>query len=411
MSRTLRFLLMFSLCLGFVLAATSSPFSGKSFASELTGSERHLAISSNKFGFKLLKEITKKEKDKNVFISPLSVSMALGMTYNGAAGSTQDDMGDVLELAGLSIGEINSSYNSLMKLFAMLDPGVRFDIANSIWYRQGLFLKEKFVALVRTYFNAKVTEMDFRDPSAPDIINKWVSENTSGRIREIVDVIDPLDAMFLINAIYFKGTWMYEFDKRLTEDDWFRMPDGSKKPIKMMRQSGEFRYFESPEFQAIDLPYGNGDFSMTIFLPHPHTDTETLITLLNEENWKRWIGSLSRQDGMLQLPKFALEYELTLNDALHSLGMGVAFDPYNADFTGMYKGSEHLFLSKVKHKTFIEVNEEGTEAAAVTSVEVKCTVALPSFSMRVDRPFVFVIRENHTQAILFMGRVAEPNLP
>ena len=377
---------------------------------ELTVAEKRLVQSDNKFGLKLFKEIIEEEGDKNVFISPLSVSMALGMTYNGAKGTTQEEMQTTLELSGLTIQEVNQSYKSLIELLTGLDPKVRFEIANSIWYRQEFSFEEEFIHLNKTYFNAQVRGLDFSDPSAPDIINGWIDEGTNGKIKEIVDEIDPLAVMFLINAIYFKGSWTERFDESLTADDWFTLPDGSRKPCRMMMQTDDFGYFEDSDFQAVDLPYGDAGFSMTIFLPRPETDVDALIAQFNQENWDYWINSFSKRSVGLYFPKFTLEYELTLNDVLKALGMEIAFEPYQADFTGMYKGPESLYISEVKHKTFVEVNEEGTEAAAATSVEMVLTSAPLSVTMRVDRPFVFVIKENHSQTILFMGKIVEPTL-
>ncbi|PIP11582.1 MAG: proteinase inhibitor I4 serpin, partial [bacterium (Candidatus Stahlbacteria) CG23_combo_of_CG06-09_8_20_14_all_40_9] len=281
----------------------------------------------------------------------------------------------------------------------------------SIWYRQEFSFEEEFINLCKTYFNALVRGLDFNDPNAADTINGWVEENTNGRIKEIVDKpIDPWIVMFLINAIYFKGTWTYEFDEELTKDDWFYLPDGSRKPCKMMEQRSEYNYFSNPDFQAVDLPYGDGDFSMTVFLPHPQKNIDSLIAEFNEENWDNWINSFSKDSGDIYIPKFTLEYGIKLNDVLKALGMGIAFDPYQADFTKMYKPGG-IWIGEVKHKTFVEVNEEGTEAAAVTSVEIELGTGGPSgFYMRVDRPFVFVIRENKSQAILFMGKIVEPTL-
>ena len=409
MSKRLTLILLVCICIGFMQCSTRSVPTKHQTSRELTASERHLIESDNKFGLNLFREIIKEEGDKNVFISPLSVSMALGMTYNGANGETQKAMQEVLELNGLTIQEVNESYKSLIELLRGLDPKVQFRIANSIWFRQELSLEKEFINLNRKYFNAEVSGLDFSDPNAAKIINEWVDKNTNGKIKEIVDdPINPLTVMFLINAIYFKGTWTYEFDKSLTKDDWFILPDSSKRTCKMMEQRGKFQYFENADFQAIDLPYGDGDFSMTIFLPRPQKDIDSLIAEFNQENWNRWINSFSKREGILQFPKFTLEYELRLNEILKALGMAVAFDPLQADFTKMYKGPESLFISKVKHKTFAKVNEEGTEAAAVTSVEMEITSVGPL--MRVDRPFVFVIRENKSQTILFIGKIVEPTL-
>jgi serpin B len=228
-----------------------------------------------------------------------------------------------------------------------------------------------------------------------------------------VDVIDPLTMMFLINAIYFKGIWTYQFDENQTRDDLFTLPDGSKKPCKMMNQEGKFRYFENDNFQAIDLPYGDGDFRMAIFLPREEKDIASLIAEFNQENWGRWMNSFYEQEVTLELPKFTLEYEIELNSALKALGMEVAFSPSGADFTKMYKEEEvleNLYISKVKHKTFVEVNEEGTEAAAVTSVEMTVTSIPLKILMRIDRTFIFAIRESRSETILFIGKIVEPTL-
>ncbi len=378
----------------------------------LTAAEKHVVESDNKFGLKLFREIVKQDEDINVFISPLSISMALGMTYNGAEGATEEAMQNVLELAGLTEQEINESYRGLIDLLTQLDPKVIFEIANSIWYREGLPVKQEFINLNRIYFDAEVAALNFNAPDASKTINGWVDEKTHGKITEIVpDQIDPETVMFLINAIYFKGTWTCEFDKEDTREDWFTLPDNSRIRCQMMRKENEFSYFENDLFQAVDLPYGNEKFSMTIFLPKPEVDIDSLISQFNQENWSTWLGRFASDSGKLYFPKFTLEYKIELNDVLTVLGMGVAFNPARADFSGIAEVNPlaNLFISKVLHKTYIKVDEEGTEAAAVTSVEIVFTSIPPSgFVMRVDRPFVFAIRESHSQTILFMGKIVEP---
>jgi serine protease inhibitor len=405
----LNFALLFCICIGLMQCSTHSVSPDPKVSRELTPAERTLVQSDNKFGLKLFEEIVKEEKDKNVFISPLSVSMALGMTYNGANGETQEAMQKTLELDGLTIKEVNESYKNLIELLTGLDPKVRFQIANSIWYRQSISAKEEFINLCKKYFDALVTGLNFDDPAVVDIINAWVKENTNGKITEIVDApIDPLTVMFLINAIYFKGTWTYQFDKDETKDDWFRLPDGTKKPCKMMEQRGFYKYLESDDFQAVDLPYGDGDFSMTIFLPYWNTNIDSLIAKFDQENLNYWLSCFSSDSGDIYIPKFTLEYELKLNEALKALGMGIAFTTA-ADFSRMYENVT-VWIDEVKHKTFVEVNEEGTEAAAATVVQITYGPGPPGFWMRVDRPFVFVIRENKSQTILFMGKIVEPTL-
>jgi serpin B len=376
---------------------------------DLTSLEKQLIQSDNIFGLKLFREIVGSEPDTNIFISPLSVAMALGMTYNGAANETEEAMRQTLELGDLTKEQINQSFKSLIELLSHLDPKVIFEIANSIWYRNTFQVEQDFFDLNDKYFDAIVRSLDFSSPDAPDTINSWVDQKTNGKITEIIQEINPLTVMFLINAIYFKGTWSFEFDKEKTVDDQFLKPDGSQITCKMMVQANDFRYLETDDFQAIDLPYGDGSFSMTIFLPKPNSSLDVFVQKLTPENWNLWTSGLSTRQGIIYLPKFKLEYEITLNDVLKQLGMGVAFTT-NADFSNI-NPVEDLLISNVKHKTFVEVDEQGTEAAAVTVVEISLTAADPidsNFFMRIDRPFVFMIRENHSGTIMFIGKITEP---
>jgi len=376
---------------------------------EFTALEKQVAASADRFGLNLIKSVNETKTDSNIFISPLSVSMALGMTLNGANTTTYEAIQSTLELDGLSQQQINETYKSLIDLLTQIDPKVIFNIANSIWYRQGWTFEQEFIDVNKNYFNALVKSLDFNDPTATDIINDWVYNNTNGKIDKIVNSIDPTVVMYLINAIYFKGTWKYEFDKNETINDLFNAPNGNQLPCKLMVQTNDFSYFTNSDFQAIDLPYGNGQFSMTVLLPLPDKNVDSLIAKFSEENWDLWMSNFSEQNGTLYLPKFKLEYKITLNEVLKSLGMEIAFTPGQADFTKMYTGPFDLFIDEIKHKTFVNVDEEGTEAAAVTSVSIGYTsVGGSGFTMRVDRPFVFVIREKKSGSILFVGKIVEP---
>ncbi len=385
--------------------ATSDDLGGRSVpANQLTRSKESVVESSNKFGLKLFREINQQEGDKNIFISPLSVSMALGMTYNGANGGTRAAMAQTLELAGLSIQEVNEIYRNMLDLLPQLDPQVQLQIANSIWYRLDRYPLDSFLNVCIDYFNAQVTGLSFMDPQAASIINSWVEENTNGKIKDIVeDPLDPLTVMILINAIYFKGIWTYQFDEEQTQDASFFLPDGSQTSVPMMAQRCLFRHYEHDDFRAIDLPYGDGVFSMTIFLPGWSTDIDELIAEFEPEQLNCWLSQFSGDSLNIFLPKFTLEYELMLNDVLTALGMGIAFGG-SADFSNMlpYKG---IWISKVMHKTFVEVNEQGTEAAAATSVHL---VEGLSDDFLVDRPFLFMIRENESGTILFIGKITDP---
>jgi serine protease inhibitor len=401
--------LILMVCCGAGQAGAEQAATADTSRRALSATQERLVQADNRFGFSLFKEVVGREGDANVFVSPLSVAMALAMTYNGAAGTTAEAMKGTLELGALDASEVSEAYRRLITQLSGLDDKVRFDIANSIWYRSGFELKKEFLDLDRQAFGADVTGLDFDSADAADRINAWVSEKTNAKIAKIVNPPIGKDlVMLLLNAMYFKGTWTYEFDKNLTRDDTFTLPDGSKRPCKMMVKERDFEYLENEELQAIDLPYGGGTFRMTVLLPRAGGDVNALIASLSGAKVTELLGKLAGNEVALELPKFRMEYERTLNDVLAALGMGIAFDPGKADFSGMYEGPEPLSISEVKHKTFVQVDEEGTEAAAVTSVGVRATAYRPPLRMRVDRPFVFFVRDSHSQGILFMGKVVEP---
>jgi serpin B len=372
----------------------------------LVRSKESVAESANKFGLKLFREINLQETDKNIFISPLSVSIALGMTYNGAAGGTRAAMAQTLELAGLSMQEVNEIYRDMLILLPQLDPNVQLEIANSIWYRDGFGPpKPEFLDICQEYFDALVAGLNFNAPDAASIINAWVEENTHGKIEEIVD--DPIRStivMFLINAIYFNGTWKYQFNENETADRPFYRADGSTTSCQIMSQRSLFAYYENTDFQILDLPYGNEIFSMTIILPRRHAGLDDLIMQLEPDNLNDWLGCLAVGDSVdVHIPRFTLEYDLLMNDVLRALGMSIAFSG-GADFSNMYPGGG-VWIGEVKHKAFVDVNERGTEAAAATQVTIEQGMRL---IFGADHPFLFMIRENEYNTILFIGKVVDP---
>lgn len=375
----------------------------------LTKDEENLVQSDNRFGLKFFRTINTINEDQNVFLSPLSVSMALGMTLNGAREQTRADMERTLELSGMSDAEMNEAYRGLIDLLSEIDPKVTFDLANSIWYRNGFQVEQEFVDVNREYFDAEVREEDFSDPATVDLINGWVEDKTNGKIDQIIEQIDGTVIMYLINAIYFKGTWQYAFDQSKTGNSQFFLKNGDPVTVPMMAQQAALPYFETDELQVVDLPYGNGQYSMTVFLPRNSASIDTLIATLDQETWDSWTSNLAPEEILLYLPRFKLElmYEKEMKEALTALGMGIAFSGA-ADFTGIRK-SGGIFISRVIHKTFVEVDEEGTEAAAVTAVELRESAGGSTVKiMRVDRPFVFTIREHHSGTILFIGKVNNP---
>lgn len=371
----------------------------------LTTAETHLIASANEFGLNLFKTTILKKPDKNIFISPLSVSFALGMTYNGSAGTTESAMRSVLGFGTLSSTEINESYKNLIDMLLNLDPAVQFKIANSVWYRLDFTVEQAFINLAKTFFYASVQGLNFVNPSAVTTINDWVSTATNGKITSIIDNIPPEMVMYLINAMYFKGNWTTQFDPRSTADGTFYLSNGSQKAAKMMNLQSEFATGSFPDGTIIDLPYGGEAFSMTIILPKIDTPINAVINTITESTFNSWIQNLSKSKLYLTLPKFKLEFESKLNNVLTDMGMGIAFDDQLADFTNINQNGG-LYISEVKHKTYVDVNEEGTEAAAVTSVGIGLTSAPPSFT--VNRPFIFVIRERFSNTILFMGKIEDP---
>jgi serpin B len=368
--------------------------------------DARLVAANTKFAFNLFNTLSKQQPNQNIFISPTSVALALSMTYNGVSGETKQEMTKVLELTGMTPQEINAANQALQNSLQKVDPNVQVSIANSLWAKQGFSLKPEFEQTNQEYYKANLTELDFMNPQAPSIINNWVSQKTQGKIDRIVDRISPDRVLFLINAIYFKGNWETPFDKSQTANQTFSLPDGTSKQHPMMSQAGSYGYYETDNFQAVSLPYGEeGALAMYIFLPDSNSNLATFLQQLTPEKWNQWMQNLKfgREDGRIEIPRFKMEYEVELKSTLKALGMAGIFEISKADFSPMT--DDNVAVDSVKHKTFVEVNEEGTEAAAVTSIDVSFC---PPFEMNVNRPFFCAIQDNTTGTILFMGTIVDP---
>ena len=350
-------------------------------------------------------ELTDKDAGENVFISPLSVAMALAMTYNGAAGETQEAMALALRLGELELGEVNGANAALLQMLDGLNPDIEINIANSLWACQGVDFSADFLGRNGEFYRAQVTSLDFADPGAVDTINGWVDDSTNGKIDSIIDRIIPNHVLFLINAIYFNGTWLVPFDEGNTTERVFHLADGSEKQHAMMSRSGKFRYLRGEGFQALKLPYQKPQVGMYVFLPDPDSDLDEFLENLTAEKWELWLSQFDRAEGDVVLPRFKMEYEARLNDPLTALGMGIAIGG-GADFSAM--GSGDLFIDSVFHKAVVEVNEVGTEAAAATVVVTATSMAAFRFDFIVDRPFFFALHDDLTETVLFMGAVYEP---
>src|ERR1041384_3329219 len=373
----------------------------------LTPAESRLIAAENEFGFALLQQAGVAVPDSNVFLSPLSASMALGMTLNGAAGTTLDSMRVALRLGDATLADIDAGYRSLIDLLRGLDSTSRFEIANSIWARAGVPFFPSFLDAGRTSFDAEVRALDFAAPTALPTINDWVKQKTEGKIPAILDAIASDAGMFLLNAIYFKGSWRVAFDPAKTRTAPFHAADGTTQNVPTMTlEPSRLRYGADADAEVVELLYGNGAFAMTIVLPRPGKTLGSLTAGLDTARWNRWTGAVHEVEIGLTLPRFRLDYKRLLNDDLSTLGMRVAFDPRAADFTRMADvAPDRLFITKVIQKTFVDVNEEGTEAAGANSVGIGIT-SLP-MTVSVNRPFLFAIRERLSGTVLFLGQIAQ----
>ena len=382
----------------------SAPGTPPSFT--LDPAEQQVGSSGNDFSFALFQRVAKTDAGKNVFVSPLSASMSLGMAMNGAAGSTFDGMRAALRLPATDIGQLDAGYQGLIGLLRGLDPTTTFEVANSIWYRNTVSFKQPFLDTTTKYFDAAVQGLDFSNvPVSLSTINGWVSSHTGGRIPTILDDISSDEVMFLINAIYFKGAWQYQFDPKSTAPSAFWASDGTMQTVPFINRheymKPEFRVGSAQGLAIAELPYGNGAFAMDIVLVpfNAKASIDSVAAQLNASTWAALIASLTDTDEAFAMPKFTMTYDRTLNDDLSALGMGVAFTD-QASFPGM--SAIPLKLSFVKQKTFVTVDETGTTAGAST-ITGAVPVALREF--RVDHPFIFVVRERQTGTILFMGKM------
>ncbi|MBP7462583.1 MAG: serpin family protein [Candidatus Delongbacteria bacterium] len=373
---------------------------------KLTDQEEQLSQVDNAFGLKLFREINRQDNSQNIFISPLSVSLALSMAVNGAAGQTRDQMIQTLEMHDLSLEDINQANRSLTEYLVGMDRDVALQIANSIWYRNGYPVKDSFLNVNRTYYLAEVNSLDFSSQSAIDRINRWVSDKTFNRIPTILDQIDPMSMMFIINAIYFKGTWTFQFDPKKTVPAPFYPETGGEMTCDMMDQEARLDYQETELMQAVNLPYGDSLFYMAILLPRVGHTVNEIMDQFSQSQWDQWRSGFLSDSVHLSLPRFKTEYEIKLNDVLQSLGMSDAFIPEQADFSAITDRS--IYISQVRHKSMVEVNEEGTVAAAATIIDFRDTCVPDIRFITVNRPFIIVIHNQQTGTILFIGKLSKP---
>lgn len=358
---------------------------------------------NNEFAISFYKKVAEKENSENFMVSPLSVSMALGMVHNGTGGQTTSEFNNVLGYPDVSYA--NNFNKNLTASLTAFDAGATLNIANAIWVQNNFPVEKDFISVNEEYYNAEVGNLDFVSTNALNVVNNWAFEHTNGKIEDFVENFDPSTVLFLANALYFKGTWKYEFDPENTiEDAPFYTDSGIKYVDMMVRESNNYSFFSNNIFSSIILPYRNDRYQMMVFLPQQNFTTKDISDELNVTNLNNWLDGLTEIQGSIMLPKFKMEYENILNDELIELGIQTAFSD-NADLSNINKNAG-LQISTVIHKTFIKVNEEGTEAAAVTGVGIITTSESPIFSA--NRPFLYLIRDSFTGSICFIGKVGRP---
>jgi serine protease inhibitor len=366
-----------------------------------------LIDANTQFSLDLFADLQKTTPDQNIFISPSSISLALAMTYNGTGGKTKSAMAKTLQLGEMPIVQFNAANEDLREALEYPDADVELKMANAIWANQGINFNPDFLRSNQNFYKANAEILDFKNSDSLNVMNNWVKRNTNGKIEKIVDRLNGDERLFLMNATYFKGNWSRPFDKAQTKAYPFSTPAGQK-TIQMMSQRGSYRYLETDDFQVVNLPYGKRRLSLYVFLPKSGQSIAQLTQRLNAKTWQTWMTEFKTQEGTVQIPRFKLEYTVDLKPTLTHLGMGIAFSP-NADFSKLADGN--MTIGSVRHKTFVEVNETGTEAAAVTSVGIVSTsvrVVENPFTFTADRPFLCALRDNQTGAILFMGSIVNP---
>lgn len=371
-----------------------------------------ITVTNEAVGFSLLKEVTP-DDEGNIFISPTSALIAMLMVYNGADGKTKEQIAEALQIEDLSDHEVNEATKALLNNLTRDEDKLELTVANSLWLNHEFSFNKTFANKMQDYFDAEIDEIDITDPTSATKINNWVEKATKGMIDEIVE--SPLSndlVAYLINALYFNGTWTYEFDEQLTiEDTFFTENDELKIPFMQVKE--ELAYFETDELQAVQLPYNDGEMNMQLFLPKENYTLDGLVEKLDEDRWNSWQKKFSQEEGTVQLPKFKLEYETLLNEPLQQLGITDAFDTEKANLSNLIESDTPLHIDEVKQKTAIKVDEQGTEASAATSVAIEMSSANiedEPFYMKLERPFLFTIYDEELEHIIFIGTIKNPEI-
>jgi len=378
-----------------------------------SGIDKGLVARSTRFAISLLNELQREDENINMFISPLSISIALVMLYNGAESLTKDAMAEALQLKGMQVSDVNGTYRKMSESLKNIESSVSLTIGNSIWARKSFepSIKDDYKQILHDNFSSELLTREFSDPQTVEEINQWVKRETGGKIEKYFDRLDRDASMLLINAVYFKGEWVKKFNESRTLQRSFTLSSGRRIKVDMMANTGNYLYYSGEGAQAARLPYGRGKIAMYVILPDEGTDLDSYVDELEQEKLDGIISRMIDTEIELQIPRLKLEYgKKQLNKALTRMGMGIAFNGAFADFRGIASvDPERLFVSSVDHKAVVEVNEKGTEAAAVTSIGIRATsMIMTARRFVVNRPYLFLIRDDRSGLILFMGKILDP---
>jgi serine protease inhibitor len=404
-----------------VLLVTTAAFAVAAAQAASRSAPVEVSAADNAFGFRLLGAVQKTAPSGNVVLSPVSAALDLSMVLNGAVGQTREQMLAALSLGDTDIGALNAANAQLLKVIRTPAKSITLSVADSLWVdNRRARLRPDFVKQMQASYGAEMSDVDFSDPGVVPRINSWASQETQGKIPKVLDRIDPGELALLINAVYFKGQWTHKFDKAQTQQRDFRLANGAVKQVPRMAQSGRFDYFETPDMQAIRLPFGEGNLVMDVLLPATSSSLGALEAQLTPEHWTDWQKRFASRSGKIELPRFELNSHYRLNEPLQALGMTSAFHPSGPDaaqLTGLFSsapGSGHaggFSISSVLQSTYWKVDEEGAEAAAATTTGIRSSLAHrpeQPFQMIVDRPFFCAIEDRRSGALLFVGAIYDP---
>ncbi|MDJ0730894.1 MAG: serpin family protein [Crocosphaera sp.] len=371
--------------------------------------EKHLVDAQVQFGFKLFSTLTKSQEKENVLISPTSIALTLSMLYNGATGSTKREIAQGLTLENISVNTLNRANQTLHNDLNSHEFDSRLIVTNSLWAREGFSFRYQFRKNSRSYYQAKITNLDFSSSEARGIMNRWVTEKTQGQIQKIMDSTQADDVLFLINTASFQGLWEIGFDRNLIKDKPFYLMDKSVRNYPFMSRKGTYNYLETPQLKAVELPYGDGRFSLYLFLAQPENNLPEMVEGITPKKLSKLLSQFRKSQGLLELPRFRLNYEVDLTNALKKLGFSTMFDPNQAEFAQL--SSHPTYINGMKHQTMLVINEQGVTTSPENNVLVK-TASMDNlkeeFSLTINRPFLSIIRDNETGNILFMGMIFEP---